>query len=92
MNYQEASELLRTSRNHTKKKLERNTYLELRDGYGFTTIAVRYHNGGFIRVGPNATSILHEEHKPVTLAPGVYEVKRAREFDYLTDLVRTVAD
>jgi hypothetical protein len=47
----------------------------------------------FVRVGPNGVSIIHEEHGPVKLAPNtVYRVHRAREFDYLANLARTVAD
>jgi len=47
----------------------------------------------FVRVGWNGVSIIHEEHGPVTLAPNtLYHVHRAREFDYLANLARTVAD
>lgn len=38
------------------------------------------------------TRVTHEEHKPIYLDPGVYEVGRVREWDYLADMARTVAD
>ncbi len=47
----------------------------------------------FVKVGPNGVSIVHEEHKPVMLEPNTnYEVKRAREYDYLSNLSRIVRD
>lgn len=45
------------------------------------------------KAGPNGVSIVHEEHKTVSLAPNtIYEVHRAREFDYLATAARFVAD
>lgn len=37
-------------------------------------------------------TIVHEEHKPITLEPGIYEVGRVQEFDYFQQMARTVAD
>lgn len=38
------------------------------------------------------TVITHEEHKPVSLEPGIWEIGRVREWDYLAQMARTVAD
>jgi hypothetical protein len=38
------------------------------------------------------TTITHEEHGPVTLTPGLYEILQAREFDYAANLGRRVRD
>lgn len=38
------------------------------------------------------TTITHEEHGPVTLNPGLYEIIQAREFDYAANLGRRVRD
>jgi len=38
------------------------------------------------------TKITHEEHREIELEPGVWEVGRVREYDYLTQMTRTVAD
>lgn len=47
----------------------------------------------YIKVGPKGVSIVHEEHKPVSLVPNtIYEVHRAREFDYLAEATRYVQD
>jgi hypothetical protein len=37
-------------------------------------------------------TISHEEHKPLTLPPGNYRVKIAREFDYVQHASRMVVD
>lgn len=37
-------------------------------------------------------TVRHEEHNPVLLEPGVWEVGRVREVDHLNGLVRQVTD
>lgn len=37
-------------------------------------------------------TITHEEHKPLTLPPGNYKIRIAREFDYLRQAARMVVD
>jgi hypothetical protein len=44
-----------------------------------------------LRLESRAT-LVHEEHKPITLEPGLYEVGRVQEFDYFQQMARTVAD
>ncbi len=47
----------------------------------------------YVRVGPEGVSIIHEEHKPVNLAPNtLYQVHRAREYDYLREAPRFLKD
>ena len=47
----------------------------------------------YVRVTEDGVSVVHEEHGPVELAPGMtYHVHRAREFDYLAQHARTVLD
>lgn len=36
--------------------------------------------------------VQHEEHKPITLEPGIWEVGRVREYDYFLEMTRTVKD
>jgi hypothetical protein len=36
--------------------------------------------------------ITHEEHKTIVLAPGIYEMKHEREFDYCLNETRRVVD
>lgn len=45
----------------------------------------------FIVVG-NTVKLFHEEHKPVTVEPGVYEVDLVREFDYDSKEMARVVD
>ena len=46
----------------------------------------------FLAVGENGVSIVHEEHHPVTLDPGNYEVHIDKTFDYSAKQLRNVAD
>lgn len=39
-----------------------------------------------------AATITHEEHKPIELPAGTYEVGRVKEWDYLEQMERTVVD
>lgn len=39
-----------------------------------------------------AAPLTHEEHKPITLEPGLYEIGRVNEYDYLSKMVRKVVD
>ncbi len=36
--------------------------------------------------------VSHEEHKPITLPPGQYEITRVKEYDPFEDVVRNVGD
>jgi hypothetical protein len=38
------------------------------------------------------TTIKHEEHKPITLSPGIWEVGRVQEYDYFQKMQRQVID
>jgi len=37
-------------------------------------------------------TVTHEEHKPVRLEAGIWQVGRVREYDYLNQVTRAVAD
>jgi len=37
-------------------------------------------------------TITHEEHKPITVTPGTYEIGFVQEFDYFTGESKNVAD
>ncbi len=47
-------------------------------------------NGLYLRVGEEGVRIIHEEHSPITLPAGDYEVIRQRE--YSPEAIRNVAD
>lgn len=47
-------------------------------------------DGLYLRVGPDGCRIVHEEHAPITLPPGNYEIVRQRE--YSPEAIRNVAD
>jgi hypothetical protein len=37
-------------------------------------------------------TVLHDEHKPVTVPPGTYRVRRVREYDHFSDEALEVMD
>jgi hypothetical protein len=37
-------------------------------------------------------TVVHEEHKPITLTAGIWEIGRVREKDWFADMVRPVQD
>ena len=37
-------------------------------------------------------TVTHEEHKPITLEPGIWEIGRVKEFDYFAMMERQVID
>jgi hypothetical protein len=39
-----------------------------------------------------AATMTHEEHKPIKLSSGIWEVGRVKEYDYLSMMVRQVID
>lgn len=39
-----------------------------------------------------AATVVHEEHKPVTLEPGIWEVGRVKEYDWFSKMERQVMD
>lgn len=39
-----------------------------------------------------AATVIHEEHKPITLQPGIWEIGLISEYDYLSEMARNVAD
>lgn len=44
-----------------------------------------------LSLGKQAT-VTHEEHGPITLAPGIWEIGRVLEYDYFQHMVRKVID
>ncbi len=45
----------------------------------------------FIKVDKRVT-VKHEEHKPITLSKGIYEIGFVREFDYRAEEIRRTRD
>jgi hypothetical protein len=39
-----------------------------------------------------AATVVHEEHKPITLSPGIWEIGRVQEYDYYSRMARPVQD
>lgn len=59
----------------------------------FDVDAIFYEKDGkFYLKNDKAVTIKHEEHKPVTIEPGIWEVGQVREKDWLSGMTRPVAD
>lgn len=39
-----------------------------------------------------AATVIHEEHKPVRLSPGIWEIGRVKEYDWFLKMTRQVID
>lgn len=39
-----------------------------------------------------AATVIHQEHKPITLSPGIWEIGRVTEYDWLSRMERQVID
>lgn len=37
-------------------------------------------------------TLVHEEHKPITLSPGIWEIGRVQEYDWFSKMQRQVMD
>ena len=44
-----------------------------------------------LRLGRQAV-VTHQEHNPITLEPGLYEIGRVQEYDYFSKMARAVRD
>lgn len=44
-----------------------------------------------LKLGKAAT-VTHQEHKPIRLSPGIWEIGRVQEYDYFTKMARPVQD
>lgn len=45
-----------------------------------------------VNKGEKAVELTHEEHNPITIDPGIYEVGNIHEVDHLAGMVRVVED
>ena len=61
--------------------------IEVQEGVELMTLA----DALFLKVGLPVT-VTHEEHKPVTIAPGTYQVGIVREYDHFAEEARDVVD
>ena len=46
----------------------------------------------FLRVLSGNARVIHEEHKPIEIPPGEYEIERVREYDHFREEARQVVD
>lgn len=46
----------------------------------------------FLRIMGGDASVVHEEHKEITIPEGEYEISRVQEYDHFAEEARTVAD
>jgi hypothetical protein len=55
--------------------------------------AMFYEYGGkFYLKNDKKVTVTHEEHKPITIEPGIWEIGQVREKDWLSGMTRPVAD
>ena len=49
-------------------------------------------DGMFYLQNKNSVKVKHEEHKHVTIPPGIWKVRKVREYDHFAEEARAVAD
>src|SRR3990167_7688305 len=54
--------------------------------------AVKTADGGWILTLRAEGTIVHQEHKPIVLSPGIYRIGREREKDWFSLITRRVVD
>jgi hypothetical protein len=50
------------------------------------------HEGTLYMRAEGETVVVHEEHRPITVPPGVYEIGAVREYDHFAEVTRPVFD
>jgi len=45
-----------------------------------------------VKVDGGAATMIHEEHNPINIPPGMYKISQVREFDHLAMTTRLVMD
>ncbi len=77
----------------TRKKIDGNILAsgELTNHHHRATVDVFEGQNG-TREFDGATTITHEEHGPITVPKGKWASAQVREFDYLSQMARTVRD
>lgn len=61
--------------------------IQVQEGVDLMTLA----DALFLKVGVPVT-VTHEEHNPVTIAPGTYQVEIVREYDHFAEEAQRVVD
>jgi hypothetical protein len=74
-----------TGHHHRLGNLKKAVVLVAKDWAGKVTAM-------FVRVFNEGADVVHEEHGTIHLPPGDYRVNQAREYDYLSESERQVAD
>ena len=49
-------------------------------------------NGNLFLKTSGRTTVKHEEHKPITIEPGNYKIRRVQEYDHFEEEARNVRD
>jgi hypothetical protein len=50
------------------------------------------HQGTLYMSAPNGTIVVHEEHRPIEIPPGEYQIGTVREYDHFGEKARPVVD
>ena len=50
------------------------------------------HQGTLYMRAPNGTTVVHEEHRPIEIPPGEYQIGMVREYDHFGEKARPVID
>lgn len=82
-----------------KQKIISKRRLVVAHGEGGHSHVIEEDEAELIQIGermllslPKTATLLHDEHKPITLSPGIWEIGRVQEFDWFAMMQRQVID
>lgn len=55
-------------------------------------VAVLEQDGSLFLSAPEGSTVTHQEHKPIIIEPGNYEIRIVREYDHFAEEAREVRD
>jgi hypothetical protein len=55
-------------------------------------VSLYLHEGALYMRAPNGTTVVHEEHGPLVIPPGEYQIGIVREYDHFAEEARVVND
>jgi len=46
----------------------------------------------YVKIDGDPAEVIHQEHAPLTIAPGIYEIDKVKEYDHFKEEARRVRD
>ena len=60
--------------------------------HAFVEVLENSQNQSFLKIWGGVGTLTHEEHKTITIQPGIYKINTEREYDYFMEEIKRVTD